>query len=148
MANIITYLHPDFGSKSSGGFAVLTLSRRAAQIILKRIQLLRELHKSDSCLQTMQYCGEELVYAGLLDNAAIPAACRTWMARGDQEEYCVTEDGLEIPDDNAWRVMARRMTVFNDGLMVDFEVEGRDDVYRTPLLPEKLFQGLVGGGLF
>ena len=147
MANIITYLHPDFGSKSSGGFAVLAVSHRAAQIILKRIQLLRELHKNDSCLQTMQYSGKELVYAGLLDNAVIPAACRTWMARGNTEEYCVTEGGLEIPDDNAWRVVARRMTVFSDGLMVDVEVEGRDDVYRTPLLPEKLFQRLVGGRL-
>ena len=110
---------------------MLAVCRRTSQIILQRIQLLRELHKCDSCLQTIQYSGEELVYAGLLDNAVIPAACRTWMARGNQEECCVTEGGLEIPDDKAWQVVARRMTLFSDGLMVDVEVERRDDVYRT-----------------
>lgn len=54
------------------------------------------------------------------------------MTRDHQEEYCVTESDLEIPDNNAWQVVVRRMTMFSDGLMVDVEVEGRGDVYRTP----------------
>ena len=68
------------------------------------------------------------------------------MATDNQEEYCVTEGDLEIPENNAWQVVARRMTVFSDGIMMHVEVEVRDQVYRTPLLPEKLFRELVSAG--
>jgi len=53
------------------------------------------------------------------------------MPSGNQEVYSVTEGDYEIPDNNAWQVVGRRMTVFSDGLIVDVRVERRGDVFRT-----------------